>query len=67
MLAESGRGLRTVSLLARSWGWHGNTYGGTVTAVFATDPTGVVPLLGARPENDYPDDKCELAGATYAL
>ena len=32
-LAESGRGLRTVSLLATSWGWHGNAGGRTVTAV----------------------------------
>jgi serine/threonine-protein kinase RsbW len=36
-LAESGRGLRTVSLLATSWGWYGNAGGRTVTAVFATD------------------------------
>ncbi len=36
-LAESGRGLRTVSMLATSWGWHGNADGRTVTAVFATD------------------------------
>ncbi|WP_412518527.1 ATP-binding protein [Actinomadura madurae] len=34
-LAESGRGLRTVSLTAASWGWHGNGEGRTVTAVFA--------------------------------
>ncbi|GAA2610225.1 ATP-binding protein [Actinomadura fulvescens] len=33
-LAESGRGLRTVSLTAASWGWHGNADGRTVTAVF---------------------------------
>jgi anti-sigma regulatory factor (Ser/Thr protein kinase) len=33
-LAESGRGLRTVSLTAASWGWHGNDAGRTVTAVF---------------------------------
>jgi len=33
-LAESGRGLRTVSLTAASWGWHGNCQGRTVTAVF---------------------------------
>lgn len=33
-LAESGRGLRTVSLTAASWGWHGNDQGRTVTAVF---------------------------------
>jgi anti-sigma regulatory factor (Ser/Thr protein kinase) len=31
---ESGRGLRTVALLADSWGWHGNDRGRTVTAVF---------------------------------
>ncbi|MGH3239772.1 MAG: ATP-binding protein [Spirillospora sp.] len=34
-LAESGRGLRSVSLTAASWGWHGNDQGRTVTAVFA--------------------------------
>lgn len=34
-LAESGRGLRTISLTADSWGWHGNGEGRTVTAVFA--------------------------------
>ncbi|MGI5421545.1 ATP-binding protein [Actinomadura luteofluorescens] len=34
-LAESGRGLRTISLTAASWGWHGNGEGRTVTAVFA--------------------------------
>lgn len=34
-LDECGRGLRTVSLLADSWGWHGNENGRTVTAVFA--------------------------------
>lgn len=33
--AESGRGLRTISLTAASWGWHGNGEGRTVTAVFA--------------------------------
>lgn len=33
-LDESGRGLRTVSLTAASWGWHGNEGGRTVTAVF---------------------------------
>ena len=33
-LAESGRGLRTVSLTAASWGWFGNPSGRTVTAVF---------------------------------
>jgi len=33
-LEESGRGLRTVSLLAQSWGWHGNDRGRAVTAVF---------------------------------
>ncbi|WP_242906948.1 ATP-binding protein [Actinomadura terrae] len=35
--AETGRGLRTVSLTARSWGWHGNRDGRTVTAVFAAE------------------------------
>jgi serine/threonine-protein kinase RsbW len=34
---ESGRGLRTVALLADSWGWHGNDTGRTVTAVFAAE------------------------------
>jgi serine/threonine-protein kinase RsbW len=34
-LAESGRGLRTVSLTAESWGWFGNSDGRTVVAVFA--------------------------------
>jgi hypothetical protein len=34
-LAESGRGLRTVSLTAESWGWFGNSGGRTVVAVFA--------------------------------
>lgn len=34
-LAESGRGLRTVSVLADGWGWYGNESGRTVTAVFA--------------------------------
>ena len=33
-LDESGRGLRTVALLATSWGWHGNDRGRTVSAVF---------------------------------
>jgi anti-sigma regulatory factor (Ser/Thr protein kinase) len=37
-LAECGRGLRTVALLADSWGWHGNDQGRTVTAVFAAEP-----------------------------
>ncbi|MDX6427853.1 MAG: hypothetical protein QOE54_219, partial [Streptosporangiaceae bacterium] len=32
-LAESGRGLRTVSLTAESWGWFGNSGGRTVVAV----------------------------------
>lgn len=31
---ESGRGLRTVSLTAATWGWHGNDQGRTVTAAF---------------------------------
>jgi anti-sigma regulatory factor (Ser/Thr protein kinase) len=34
-LAESGRGLRTVSLTADSWGWFGNSGGRAVVAVFA--------------------------------
>jgi anti-sigma regulatory factor (Ser/Thr protein kinase) len=45
-LAESGRGLRTVSLLATSWGWHGNADGRTVTAIFAAGPDGLVHLPG---------------------
>jgi serine/threonine-protein kinase RsbW len=47
-LAESGRGLRTVSLLATSWGWHGNTGGRTVTAVFTVEPARLVHLSGDR-------------------
>jgi anti-sigma regulatory factor (Ser/Thr protein kinase) len=39
VLDESGRGLRTVSLLAASWGWHGNDQSRTVTAVFPARPT----------------------------
>lgn len=58
-LAESGRGLRTVSLLATSWGWHGNTESRTVTAVFATDPAGLVRLPGIRPEGEYRHDETE--------
>jgi serine/threonine-protein kinase RsbW len=50
-LAESGRGLRTVSLLATSWGWHGNAGGRTVTAVFAAEPAGLVHLPGIGPED----------------
>lgn len=34
VLAESGRGLRTVSLTADAWGWQGNEAGRTVTAMF---------------------------------
>ncbi|RAY13682.1 ATP-binding protein [Actinomadura craniellae] len=34
---ESGRGLRTVSLTAETWGWHGNDRGRTVTAVFEAE------------------------------
>ncbi|GLW62167.1 hypothetical protein Arub01_04110 [Actinomadura rubrobrunea] len=34
---ETGRGLRTLSLLADSWGWHGNDEGRTVTAVFTEE------------------------------
>ncbi|MEU8799802.1 ATP-binding protein [Spirillospora sp. NPDC048819] len=33
--AESGRGLRTVSLLASGWGWFGNDRSRTVAALFA--------------------------------
>ncbi|MEV5711571.1 ATP-binding protein [Actinoallomurus sp. NPDC052274] len=36
-LAESGRGLRTVSALANGWGWYGNAEGRTVIAVFTAD------------------------------
>lgn len=39
-LAECGRGLRTVSLLADSWGWHGNHSGRTVMAVFTAEAYG---------------------------
>jgi anti-sigma regulatory factor (Ser/Thr protein kinase) len=35
--SESGRGLHTVSVLADSWGWHGNDTGRTVTAIFAAE------------------------------
>ncbi|RKS73717.1 anti-sigma regulatory factor (Ser/Thr protein kinase) [Actinomadura pelletieri DSM 43383] len=34
--AESGRGLRTVSLLAAGWGWFGNDRSRTVAALFDT-------------------------------
>ncbi|MCO5996251.1 ATP-binding protein [Actinoallomurus rhizosphaericola] len=37
-LAECGRGLRTVALLADGWGWHGDDQGRTVTAVFTAEP-----------------------------
>lgn len=33
--AESGRGLRTVSLMASGWGWFGNDRSRTVAALFA--------------------------------
>ncbi|MDL4820790.1 ATP-binding protein [Actinomadura opuntiae] len=33
--AESGRGLRTVSLIATGWGWFGNDRSRTVAALFA--------------------------------
>jgi hypothetical protein len=36
--AECGRGLRTVSLLASSWGWFGNDRSRTVAALFGTTP-----------------------------
>lgn len=62
-LAESGRGLRTVSLLATSWGWHGNTAGRTITAVFTAEPTGVVRLSDLGPEREWPPGGSELAGA----
>ncbi|GAA4147184.1 ATP-binding protein [Actinomadura keratinilytica] len=35
--AETGRGLRTLALLADTWGWHGNAEGRTVTAVFTEE------------------------------
>jgi anti-sigma regulatory factor (Ser/Thr protein kinase) len=44
-LAECGRGLRTVALLADSWGWHGNDQGRTVTAVFAAEPPATAPFI----------------------
>ena len=65
-LAESGRGLRTVSVLATSWGWHGNADGRTVTAVFASEPTGAFCLAGSGPEDEYPNVEGELAGAMAA-
>lgn len=34
--AETGRGLRTVSLLATRWGWFGNDRSRTVAALFTT-------------------------------
>jgi serine/threonine-protein kinase RsbW len=37
--AESGRGLRTVSLTADGWGWFGNERSRTVTALFTPDAT----------------------------
>lgn len=48
---ELGRGLRTVALLADSWGWHGNDRGRTVTAVFSAEPCGTSErvLLGGPP------------------
>lgn len=33
-MAESGRGLHTVNVLADSWSWTGDAYSRTVTAVF---------------------------------
>jgi anti-sigma regulatory factor (Ser/Thr protein kinase) len=44
-LAECGRGLRTVALLADSWGWHGDDQGRTVTAVFAAEPSATAILF----------------------
>jgi hypothetical protein len=38
--SECGRGLRTVSVLADSWGWHGDDTERTVTAIFATPAGG---------------------------
>ncbi|HEX6470391.1 MAG TPA: ATP-binding protein [Streptosporangiaceae bacterium] len=40
VLAECGRGLRTVSFVADSWGWHGNHRGRTVSAFFPAEPAG---------------------------
>ncbi|WP_345438868.1 ATP-binding protein [Actinoallomurus vinaceus] len=48
-LAESGRGLRTISLLADSWGWHGDDAGRTVTVIFAAEESGAVPDDVHRP------------------
>jgi anti-sigma regulatory factor (Ser/Thr protein kinase) len=46
---ESGRGLRTVALLADSWGWHGDDTGRTVTAIFAVESEpGGLPDEGGR-------------------
>jgi anti-sigma regulatory factor (Ser/Thr protein kinase) len=67
-LAESDRGLRTVSMLATSWGWHGNTDGRTVTAVFVTGRHGYgfVRLPGADPEDECPGGEKEPRAVAYA-
>ncbi|MEV0402993.1 ATP-binding protein [Actinoallomurus sp. NPDC050550] len=57
-LAESGRGLRTVSLLADSWGWHGDDTGRTVTVIFAAEAPGTTP--GSEPASADEDDEPTL-------
>lgn len=37
LLAESGRGLRTVSRMAESWGWYGNESGRSAAAADAVE------------------------------
>lgn len=53
LFAESGRGLRTISRTARSWGWHGNESGRTVSAVFARGAD----LADSRPGADEFGDR----------
>lgn len=62
-LAESGRGLRTVSLLADSWGWHGNDSGRTVTAIFAEEPFDAAAADGPA----QPTDRCHVAHCRPAV
>jgi anti-sigma regulatory factor (Ser/Thr protein kinase) len=55
-LAESGRGLRTISVLADSWGWHGDHTGRTVTVIFAAEASSAVTDDVCRPvsQDDRP-------------
>ncbi|GAA4627216.1 hypothetical protein GCM10023196_038530 [Actinoallomurus vinaceus] len=46
-LAESGRGLRTVSALADGWGWYGNATGRAVIAVFQAAPAVAIGVVAA--------------------